>query len=53
MKYVIEQRLRKAKKQLKDDGRDYRGHTKFYVDQIAYVAALRERLNPLIDMGCD
>jgi hypothetical protein len=53
MKHVIADRLRRAEKQLKADERYYRGDTKFYMDQIAYVAVLRERLNALIDAGQD
>lgn len=51
MKHVIEARLRQAERQLKADVRYYKGDTTFYADQIAYVAALREHLNVLIDAG--
>jgi len=53
MKHVIADRLHKAEKQLKADARYYRGQVEFYADQIAYVAALREHLNALIDAGQD
>jgi membrane-bound lytic murein transglycosylase MltF len=53
MKHIIEDRLRKAERQLKADERYYHGDTTFYADQIAYVAALRERLISLIEAGQD
>jgi len=53
MRHVITDRLRKAEKQLRADAHYYHGRVEFYADQIAYVAALREHLNALIDEGQD